>query len=167
MKSWSLIRFFCSIEVWRLWLSINLLWGLAQAIKPHQPPSKYSSPCSFLSISRSAISICQSWSWHQIFWMVTFPLLVPADLDHSTSTSRWVISILLLSMYLLSLSCHSFYITMIMSARSNRTEGSWWFVIVLLIVFSFLLCLPIGLAESAALPASSVDWFQYFSDPME
>ena len=141
MNSWSLIHLFCSVEVWRLWLSIDLLWGSAQVIKPHQPPSKYSSQCSFLPVSRSVISICQSWSWHQFFWMVTFPLLVPADLDHGTSTYGWVISILLLSMYHLNLMCHSFYVTVITRAHSSRTEGSRWFVVVLLIVFSFLLCL--------------------------
>ena len=36
-----------------------------------------------------------------------------------------------------------------------------------LVVFSFLLCLLIGLAESATLPASSLDRFQYLSDLTE
>ena len=34
-------------------------------------------------------------------------------------------------------------------------------VVVLLVVFSFSLCLPIGLVESAALPVSSLDQLRY------
>ena len=72
MNSWSLVHLFCSIEVWWLWLSIDLLWGSAQAIKTHQPPSKYFSWCSLLSVSGLAIGTCWSWSWHQYFWTGLF-----------------------------------------------------------------------------------------------
>ena len=71
----------------------------------------------------------------------------------------------LLSMYHLSAGCHSFSVTVIARARSSRMEGSWWLVVVLLAMFGFSLCLvsccvlPIGLAEDAALPASSLDQF--------
>ena len=61
----------------------------------------------------------------------------------------------------MSLMCYSLYDAVIARACSSRTEGSQWLVVVLLIVFSFSLCLPIGLAESAALPASSLDQLQY------
>ena len=57
----------------------------------------------------------------------------------------------------MSLMCYSLYNAVIVRARSSRMEGSQWLVVVLLIVFSFSLCLPIGLVESAALPASSLD----------
>ena len=61
----------------------------------------------------------------------------------------------------MSLMCYSLYDVVIARARSSRMEGSWWLVVVLLIVFSFSLCLPIGLAKSAALPALSLDQLLY------
>ena len=70
-------------------------------------------------------------------WTVISPLVVPADLGHGTSTSGWVC----FSILYMSLMCYSLYDAMIMRAHSSRTEGSWWLVVVLLVVFSFLLCL--------------------------
>ena len=61
--------------------------------------------------------------------------------DHGTSISGWFLFTCLLSMYHLSLRCHSFYVMMILRACSSRTEGSRWLVVVLLIVFRFSLCL--------------------------
>ena len=112
MNSWSLVHLLCSVEVRWLWLSIDLLWGSAQAIKTCQPPSKYFSRCSLLSISGSAIGTCRSGSWHQYFWMVSFTILY------------------------LSFVCYSLYDAVIARARSSRTEGSRQLVVVLLIVYS-------------------------------
>ena len=90
-------------------------------------------------------------------WMVISSLLVPAELGHGTSTSGWIC----FSNLYMSLMGYSLYDAVIVRGHSSRTEGSRGLVVVLLIVFSFSLCLPIGLAESAALPASSLDWLQY------
>ena len=57
----------------------------------------------------------------------------------------------------MSLVCYSLYDVVIVRVRSSRTEGSRWLVVVLLVVFSFSLCLPIGLVEIAALPALLLD----------
>ena len=86
--------------------------------------------------------------------MVISSLLVPAELGHGTSTPGWIC----FSILYMSLMCYSLYDVVIARACSSRTEGSRRLVVVLLIVFSFSLCLLIGLAESAALPASSLDW---------
>ena len=153
MNSWSLVRLFCFIEVWRLWLSIDLLWGSAQAIKTCRPPSKYFSWCSFLSASGSGDKYLPILVTAPNFWTVISSLLVPADLGHGTSTSGWIC----FSNLYMSLMCYWLYNAVIARARSSRMEGSWWLVVVLLVVFSFSLCLPIGLVESAALPAASLD----------
>ena len=152
MNSWSLVCLLCSVEVWRLWLSIYLLWGLAQAIETCRPPSKYFLRCSFLSISISGDKYLPILVMAPNFWMVISSLLVPAELGHGTSTSGWIC----FSNLFMSLMCYSLYDAVIVRARSSRMEGSRRLVVVLLIVFSFSLCLPIGLAESAALPALSL-----------
>ena len=70
-------------------------------------------------------------------WMEISSLLIPAELGHGTSTSGWIC----FSILYMSLMCYSLYDVVIVRARSSRTEGSWWLVVVLLIVFSFSLCL--------------------------
>ena len=85
--------------------------------------------------------------------MVISSLLTPAELGHGTSTSWWIYS----SNLYMSLMCYSLYHVVIARACSSRMEGCRQLVVVLLIVFSFSLCLLIGLVESAALPALSLD----------
>ena len=157
MNSWSLVHLLCSIEFWRLWLSIDLLWGLAQTIKTCRPPSKYFSQCSFLSVSGSGNKYLPILVMAPNFWTVISSLLVPAELGHGTSTSGWIC----FSNLYMSLMCYLLYDVVIVRARSSRMEGSRRLVVVLLIVFSFSLCLLIGLVESAALPASSLDRLRY------
>ena len=137
MNSWSLVCLLCSIEVWQLWLSIDLLWGSAQAIKTCRPPSKYFSLCSFLSISRSSDKYLPILVMAPNFWTVISSLLAPAELDHGTSTSGWIC----FSNLYMSLMCYSLYNVVIARACLSRTEGSWRLVVVLLFVFSFSLCL--------------------------
>ena len=139
MNSWSLVHLFCSVEVRRLWLSIDLLWGSAQAIKTCQPPSKYFSRCSLLSVSRSAIGTCRSWSWHQYFWTGLFYYFI---------SEFWV---------LLALRCgdhESLPIQngglLVACCSTSRC------------VLVFSLCILIGLAEITALPALSLDQFRYY-----
>ena len=154
MNSCSLVCLLCSIEVWRLWLSIDLLWGSAQAIKTCRPPSKYFSWCSFLSVSGSGDKYLPILVTAPNFWMVISSSLAPAELGYGTSTSGWIC----FSNLYMSLMCYSLHDVVIARASSSRTEGSRQLVVVLLVVFSFSLCLQIGLVESAALPASSLDW---------
>ena len=137
MNSWSLVRLLSSTKVWWLWLSIDLLWGSAQAIKTCRPPSKYFSRCSFLSISGSGDKYLLILVTAPNFWTVISSLLVPAELGHGTSTSGWIC----FSILYMSLMCYLLYDAVIARARLSRTEGSRWLVVVLLIVFSFLLCL--------------------------
>ena len=137
MNSWSLVGLLCSAEVWRLWLSIDLLWGSAQAIKTCRPPSKYFSRCSFLSISGSGDMYLLILVTAPNFWTVISSLLVPAELGHGTNTSGWIC----FSILYMSLMCYSLYDVVIARAHSSRTEGSRRLVVVLLIVFSFSLCL--------------------------
>ena len=85
--------------------------------------------------------------------MVISSLLTPAELGHGTSTSGWIC----FSNLYMSLMCYSLYDVVIVRARSSRMEGSRQLVVVLLVVFSFSLCLLIGLVESAALPALLLD----------
>ena len=139
MNSWSLVCLFCSVEVRWLWLSIDLLRGSAQAIKTRQPPSKYFSWCSLLSISGSAIGTCRSWSWHQYFWTGLFYYFI----------SEFCV--------LLALQCSDRKSLLVqnggLSAASCSTSHC---------VLVFSLCLPIGLAEITALPALSLDRFWYY-----
>ena len=137
MNSWSLVRLLCSIEVWQLWLSIDLLWGSAQAIKTCRPPAKYFSRCSFLSVSRSGDKYLLILVIAPNFWTVISSLLTPTELGHGTSTSGWIYS----SNLYMSLMCYLLYDVVITRAHSSRTEGSWWLVVVLLVVFNFSLCL--------------------------
>ena len=58
-------------------------------------------------------------------------------LGQGTSTSGWIYS----SNLYMSLMCYLLYDAVITRARSSRTEGSQRLVVVLLVVFSFLLCL--------------------------
>ena len=71
------------------------------------------------------------------FWMVISSLLVPAELGHGTSTS----GLICFSNLYMSLMCYSLYDAVITGARSSKTEGSRGLVVVLLVVFSFSLCL--------------------------
>ena len=137
MNSWSLVHLLCSIEVWQLWLSIDLLWRLAQAIKTCRPPSKYFSRCSFLSVSGPGNKHPPILVMAPNFWTVISSLLTPTELGHGTSTSGWIYS----SNLYMSLMCYLLYDAVITRAHSSRMEGSWQFVVVLLVVFSFLLCL--------------------------
>ena len=137
MNSWSLVCLPCFVEVWWLWLSIDLLWGLAQAIKTYRPPSKYFSWCSFLSVSGSSDKYLLILVMAPNFWTEISSLLTPAELGHGTSTSGWIYS----SNLYMSLMCHSLYDVVIMRVCSSRMEGSRWLVVELLIVFGFLLCL--------------------------
>ena len=137
MNSWSLDRLLCSIEVWRLCLSIDLLWESAQAIKTCRPPSEYFSQCSFLSVSGSGDKYLLILVTAPNFWMVISSLLTPAELGHGTSTSGWIC----FSNLYMSLMCYSLYDAVITRARSSRMKGSQQLVVVLLIVFSFSLCL--------------------------
>ena len=139
MNSWSLVCLFCSIEVRQLWLSIDLLWGLAQAIKTHQPPSKYFSRCSLLSISGSVIGTCGSWSWHQYFWMGLFYYFI----------SEFCV--------LLALRCGDHESSLVQNGGLLAACCSTSHCV---LVFS--LCLLIGLAEITTLPASSLDQFWYY-----
>ena len=70
-------------------------------------------------------------------WTVISSLLVPADPGHGTSTSGWIC----FSNLYMSLMCYSLYDAVIVRACSSRMEGSQRLVVVLLVVFSFLLCL--------------------------
>ena len=139
MNSWSLVHLFCSVEVRWLWLSIDLLWGYTQAIRTRQPPSKYFSWCSLLSVSGSATGTCQSWSQHQYFWMGLFYYFI----------SEFCV--------VLTLRCGDRESSLIqnggLSAACCSTSCC---------VLVFSLCLPIGLVEITALPASSLDQFQYY-----
>ena len=137
MNSWSLVRLLCSVEVWRLWLSIDLLWGLAQVIKTCQPPSKYFSQCSFLSVFGSGDKYLPILVTASNFWTVISSLLTPAELGHGTSISGWIC----FSNLYMSLMCYSLYDAVITRARSSRKEGSRRLVVVLLVVLSFSLCL--------------------------
>ena len=137
MNSWSLVCLLCSVEVWRLWLSIDLLWGSAQAIKTCRPTSKYFLQCSFLSVSGSGNKYLPILVTAPNFWTVISSLLTPAELGYGTSTSGWIYS----SNLYMSLMCYLLYDAVIMRARSSRMEGSQWLAVVLLIVFSFSLCL--------------------------
>ena len=139
MNNWSLVCLFCSIEVRWLWLSIDLLWGLAQAIKTCQPPSKYFSRCSLLSVSGSAIGTCLSWSWHQYFWTGLFYYLI---------SEFWV---------LLVLRCNDRESSLVQNGGLLAACCSTSHCVLV-----FLLCIPIGLTEITALPASSLDRFQYY-----
>ena len=89
--------------------------------------------------------------------MVISSLLAPAELGHGTKTSGWIC----FSNLYMSLMCYLLYDAVIARARLSRTEGSRQLVVVLLVVFSFSLCLLIGLVESAALPALSLDRLRY------
>ena len=88
--------------------------------------------------------------------MVISPLLVPADPGHSTSIPGWFPFVLVptnpghgtntsgwvcFSILYMSFMCYLLYDAVITRACLSRTEGSQWLVVVLLIVFSFLLCL--------------------------